>query len=80
MLDATATVILAGMMFVPIINLFVGIIVGASLFAYWGAAGGAAIAVLITIAQNQILDWYQVRSDRREHSAEVLDFPASGAL
>jgi LytS/YehU family sensor histidine kinase len=80
MSDAIATVILAGMMFVPIINLFVGIIVGASLFAYWGAAAGAAIAVLITIAQNQILDWRQVRSDRREHSAEVLDFPAPGAL
>jgi hypothetical protein len=77
MLDAFATVILAGMMFVPIINLFVGIIVGASLFAYWGAAAGAAIAALIMIAQNQLLDWRQFRSTRDERSAEVFDFPAS---
>jgi hypothetical protein len=32
MLDAVATVILAGMMFIPIINLVVGIIVGTGLF------------------------------------------------
>ena len=64
MLDAIATIVLVGMMFIPIINLFVGVIVGGAVFAYWGAAGGAAIAVLITIAENRILDWRQLRAAR----------------
>ena len=50
MLDAVATVILAGMMFIPIINLVVGIIVGTGLFGVAGGFAGAALAVLITIA------------------------------
>jgi hypothetical protein len=74
MLDVLATVILVGMMFVPVINLFVGIIVGGAAFAVWGAAGGAAIAVLITIAEHQVLDWRQLRSARGERAT----IPASG--
>jgi hypothetical protein len=50
MLDAISTVILAGMMFIPIINLVVGIIVGTGLFGVAGGFAGAALAVLITIA------------------------------
>ena len=50
MLDAVATIILAGMMFIPIINLVVGVIAGTCLFGVAGGFAGAAIAVLITIA------------------------------
>ena len=50
MLDAVATIILAGMMFIPIINLVVGTIAGTCLFGAAGGFAGAAIAVLITIA------------------------------
>ena len=50
MLDAVATIILAGMMFIPIINLVVGSIAGTCLFGVAGGFAGAAIAVLITIA------------------------------
>jgi hypothetical protein len=50
MLDAVATIILAGMMFIPIINLVVGTIAGTCLFGVAGGFAGAAIAVLITIA------------------------------
>jgi hypothetical protein len=50
MLDAVATIILAGMMFIPIINLAVGTIAGACLFGAAGGFAGAALAVLITIA------------------------------
>jgi hypothetical protein len=50
MLDAIATVILAGMMFIPIINLVVGTIAGTCLFGVAGGFAGAALAVLITIA------------------------------
>ena len=50
MLDAVATIILAGMMFIPIINLVVGTIAGTCLFGVAGGFAGAALAVLITIA------------------------------
>jgi hypothetical protein len=50
MSDAIATVVLAGMMFIPIINLVVGPIVGTALFGVTGGFAGAALAVLITIA------------------------------
>jgi len=50
MLDAVATIMLAGMMFIPIINLVVGTIAGTCLFGVAGGFAGAALAVLITIA------------------------------
>ena len=50
MLDAVATIILAGMMFIPIINLVVGTVAGTCLFGVAGGFAGAALAVLITIA------------------------------
>jgi predicted PurR-regulated permease PerM len=56
MLDAVATVILAGMMFIPIINLVVGIIVGTGLFGVAGGFAGAALAVLIMALFNRRVD------------------------
>ena len=50
MLDAVATIILAGMMFLPIINLVVGTVAGTCLFGVAGGFAGAALAFLITIA------------------------------
>ena len=50
MLDAVATIILAGMMFIPIINLVVGTVAGTCLFGVAGGFAGVALAVLITIA------------------------------
>ena len=47
MLDAVATIILAGMMFIPIINLVVGTIAGTCLFGVAGGFAGAALAALI---------------------------------
>jgi predicted PurR-regulated permease PerM len=75
MLDTIATVFLAGMMFVPLINLFVGIIVGAGLFGFWGAIAGAAIAILITIAQTKVKDFRSVRPAREELSVKIPAFP-----
>ncbi len=50
MLNAIAIVLLAGMMFIPIINLVVGTIAGTCLFGVAGGFAGAALAALITIA------------------------------
>ena len=54
MLNAVAIVLLAGMMFVPIINLAVGIIAGAALFGAAGGFAGAALAALITIGHSTV--------------------------
>jgi hypothetical protein len=51
MLNAIAIAILAGMMFIPIINLVVGIIVGTLLLGVTGGFAGATLAGLITIAE-----------------------------
>ena len=56
MLNAVAIVLLAGMMFVPIINLVVGVIAGTCLFGMAGGFAGAAIAALITIGPSTV-EW-----------------------
>jgi hypothetical protein len=73
MLDAVAAIILAGMMFIPIINLVVGIIAGACMFGYLGGFAGAALAFLITIAPKQI-PWRQPIHIKL--GARVIDFPS----
>ena len=48
MLNVIALTILAGMMFIPFINVVVGIVAGAALLGVWGCLAGAALAVLRT--------------------------------
>ena len=76
MLDAVATIILAGMMFIPIINLVVGIIVGTGLFGVAGGFAGAALAFLITIVQKQI-PWR--RPIHIKLGARIIGFPGRPA-
>jgi hypothetical protein len=72
MLDAVATIILVGMMLIPGINLLVGIVAGGASFGVSGGFAGTAIAVLITLAENQLID-RRVGSPRL--SAEIISFP-----
>ena len=74
MLDAVATIILAGMMLISGINLLVGIVAGGASFGVSGGFAGAAIAVLITLAENQLIDSRRVESTPRP-SAEIISFP-----
>ena len=73
MLDAVATIILAGMMLIPGINLLVGIVAGGASFGVSGGFAGAAIAVLITLAENQLIDRRRVGNPRP--SAEFISYP-----
>jgi len=57
LLDAIALVILAGMMFIPLVNVIVGVIVGAGLAGPPGALAGALFAIVITAAQRMIGEW-----------------------
>ena len=73
MLDTVATIILAGMMLIPGINLLVGIVAGGASFGVLGGFAGAAIAALITLAENQLID-RRVGSTPRP-SAKIISFP-----
>ena len=63
LLDAIATVILAGMMLIPVVNVFVGVIVGASVGGLPGAMAGFLLAALVIAAEKLIGDrrgWFEL--------------------
>lgn len=73
LVDAIASVILAGMMLIPLINLIVGTIVGASVAGAPGIVVGVLLALGITAAQS----WYWRRLEwPGAASAEADDEPA----
>jgi len=63
LLDAIALVILLGMMLVPLVNIIVGVTVGAVLAGPPGALFGALIALAITATQKLVGDrrgWFTI--------------------
>ena len=68
LLDAIALLILAGMMFIPLVNVIVGVVVGAGLAGPPGALCGLMSALAITAAQKMI----------RQHKAWFHFSPADG--
>jgi hypothetical protein len=72
MLDAIATVILLGMMLIPGINLLVGIIVGVASFGVAGGFAGAALAVLIMLAEKGFSDTHPIGSTQARPSAQIV--------
>jgi hypothetical protein len=72
LLDAVATIILAGMMLIPIVNVFVGVVVGAHLGGVPLAAVGAFIAVAIIRAEAHLFErfeWLQLAAEPLPASA-----------
>jgi hypothetical protein len=74
MLDAIAIFVLGGMMLIPGINLLVGIVAGGASFGVSGGFAGAAIAVLITLAEKRLSDWRPIGSTQPRPSAEIISF------
>lgn len=73
LVDAIAGVILAGMMLIPLINLIVGTIVGASL----GGAPGIVVGVLLALGITAAQSWYWRRLEwPGATSADADDEPA----
>lgn len=58
LLDTIATIILAGMMLVPVVNIFAGIIVGAGLGGAIGALAGLLLALSIMAVESFIGSWF----------------------
>ncbi len=56
LLDAIALLILAGMMFIPLVNVVVGVIVGAGFAGPPGALAGALLALVTTAAQKMVAE------------------------
>jgi hypothetical protein len=79
MLDAIAIIILAGMMLIPGINLLVGIVAGGASFGVSGAFAGAAIAVLITLAEKWLSDGQRIGSIQQRPTAEIFSLPDPSA-
>ncbi|HWK37300.1 MAG TPA: hypothetical protein VNR88_00140 [Hyphomicrobium sp.] len=81
LLDMIATVILVGMMLVPILNVFAGVIVGAGLAGLPGAMAGLFIALTIMGAERLAVAYAIQRETRRARVVRrTRVFPrASGA-
>jgi hypothetical protein len=74
LLDIIATIILAGMMLVPLVNIFVGTIVGAGLAGLSGGMLGLALAVVVTAAVKLVgvrRGWFEVACESDTAIARV---------
>jgi len=69
LLDMIATIILAGMMLVPILNVFAGVIVGAGLAGVPGAMAGLFVALTIMGAERLAVAYAIQRETRRARVA-----------
>ena len=72
--DAIALIVLSGMMLVPLINIVVGLIVGAWLGGPAGALVGIALAVLISAIEKQFgdrLGWFEPETTVEETPAHI---------
>lgn len=63
LLDAIASIILMGMMLLPIVNVVEGVILGAALGGVPGGVAGLLLAVIVTVAEKMIADrrgWFRI--------------------
>ena len=73
MLDSIATIILAGMMLIPVLNVAVGVIAGGGSFGLSGACAGGALGVVITLMQAR----WRTRVEPPLSRPAALEFPVT---
>jgi len=67
LLDMIAIVILAGMMLIPVVNIFAGVIIGAGLGGAAGACAGLLLALIIIGGERLLVAW--LAAEANEHGA-----------
>jgi hypothetical protein len=67
LLDMIAIVILAGMMLIPVVNIFAGVIIGAGLGGAAGACAGLLLALIVMAGERALVAW--LAAEANEHSA-----------
>ncbi|MTD94280.1 hypothetical protein GIW81_08020 [Hyphomicrobium sp. xq] len=67
LLDMIAIVILAGMMLIPVVNIFAGVIIGAGLGGAAGACAGLSLALIVTAGERVLVAW--LAAEANEHGA-----------
>ncbi len=67
LLDMIAIVILAGMMLIPVVNIFAGVIIGAGLGGAAGACAGLLLALIIIAGERVLVAW--LAAEANEHGA-----------
>jgi hypothetical protein len=76
LLDAIATVILTGLMLIPLVNLIVGGVVGAGLFGPLGCAIGILLAIGIAMLETWLADrmgWRDLRCPPAEAVGDLVE-------
>ncbi len=71
LLDTIATIVLAGMMLIPLVNVVAGVIVGAGLGGSIGAMAGLVIALSIMAAENFMIGHVLRHEAKRARKARV---------
>jgi hypothetical protein len=75
LLDAIATVILAGLMLLPLLNVIVGGVVGAGLLGPLGGLAGIVLAIAITALETWLADrlgWRDLQCVQEPAADEVM--------
>ena len=67
LLDMIAIVILAGMMLIPVVNIFAGVIIGAGLGGAAGACAGLLLALIVMAGERALVAW--LAAEANEHGA-----------
>jgi hypothetical protein len=67
LLDMIAIVILAGMMLIPVVNIFAGVIIGAGLGGAAGACAGLSLALIVMAVERALVAW--LAAEANEHGA-----------
>jgi hypothetical protein len=69
LLDMIAIVILAGMMLIPVVNIFAGVIIGAGLGGAAGACAGLLLALIVMAGERALVAW--LAAEANEHGVRI---------